>query len=367
LTARVAFEHVVIRAFRNIGALEFAPSPRVNVISGPNGQGKTSLLEALYYVATSKSFRTEQVKDMLQIGAESGSVRATISENRLRREQRAVIMATERAVFVDGKKPDTLSEYATRTPVVVFHPGDLGIFSGPSSARRTVLDRIALFLDPKSADDRRRYVHASRSRRAVLEQRGTSAQDLPALERIMAVHGAALSQARANASERLCEALLPLFGQMAASGLRLDARFVPGGHLDAAELELELERRREHDLRRRTATFGPNRDDFDVKIDGRSVRKHASQGQQRILTLALKAAELQCVRQARGAEPILLLDDVSSELDPERTGAVYEFLRNTPGQVFVTATRPELFLLPSAEASERADWALFGGAIRGVE
>jgi DNA replication and repair protein RecF len=210
-------------------------------------------------------------------------------------------------------------------------------------------------------------VHASRSRRAVLEQRGPSAADLPALERIMAAHGAALSQARAHASERLCEALLPLFARMAATGLDLEAKFVPGGSLNAAELEVEFARRRDQDLRRRTATFGPNRDDFDVKLDGRSVRRHASQGQQRILTLALKAAELECVRNARGGEPILLLDDVSSELDPERTGAVYAFLRDTPGQVFVTTTRPELFLLPSADASERADWGLSGGEIRALE
>lgn len=363
MTTRVAFEHVVVRCFRNIGALEFAPVPRINVISGPNGQGKTSLLEALYYVATSKSFRTEQARDMLQVGAESGTVKATILDNRFRREQRAVIMPAERAVFLDGKKPDTLADYATRTPVVVFHPGDLGIFSGPSAARRTVLDRIALFLDPKSADDRRRYVQASRARRAVLEQRGTSAADLAPLEHIMATHGAALSQARANASERLCGALVPLFARMAAAGLQLGVRFVAGGHLDAVELENELARRREQDLRRRTATYGPNRDDLDVKLDGRSVRRHASQGQQRILTLALKAAELECVRQARGAEPVMLLDDVSSELDPERTGAVYAFLRDTPGQVFVTTTRPELFLLPGADASERADWGLSGGRI----
>jgi DNA replication and repair protein RecF len=364
LTNQIRFEDVAIRCFRNIGELEFAPAPRINVISGPNGQGKTSLLEALYYVATSKSFRTEQTRDMLQVGAESGSVKVAIADNRLRREQRAVIMPAERAVFLDGKRPDTLADYATRTPVVVFHPGDLGIFSGPSSARRTVLDRIALFLDPRSADDRRRYVQASRARRAVLEQRGPSAVDLPPLEHIMATHGSALSRARADASEKLCSALAPLFARMAATGLELDARFSPGGHLDASELESELARRRDQDLRRRTATFGPNRDDLEVKLDGRSVRRHASQGQQRILTLALKAAELECVRQARGAEPVMLLDDVSSELDPERTGAVYAFLRDTPGQIFVTTTRPELFLLPGADASHRADWGLSGGRIQ---
>ena len=108
-------------------------------------------------------------------------------------------------------------------------------------------------------------------------------------------------------------------------------------------------------------TFGPQRDDFDVRLNGRSVRRYASQGQQRILTLALKGAELACVRDARGAEPVLLLDDVSSELDPARTGAVFEFLHGTRSQVFVTTTRPELFATPSLDSENRVDFRLVGG------
>ena len=182
----------------------------------------------------------------------------------------------------------------------------------------------------------------------------------------MAVHGAELGRAREEAAARLVAALRPLFARMAAPGLQFDARFVAGGSLDAGELESELTRRREQDLRRRSATYGPHRDDLDVRLDGRSVRRHASQGQQRILTLALKGAELECVRQARGAEPVLLLDDVSSELDPTRTGAVYEFLHETPSQVFVTTTRPELFVTHGLPAGERADFRLVGGVLSPV-
>jgi DNA replication and repair protein RecF len=154
---------------------------------------------------------------------------------------------------------------------------------------------------------------------------------------------------------------------MAAPGLELGARFVPGGSLDEAELEAELARRRDSDLRRRTATFGPHKDDLAVSLEGRNVRRHASQGQQRILTLAIKAAELECVRNARGVHPVLLLDDVSSELDPDRTGAVYEFLHATPSQVFVTTTRPELFVLPGISPGDRADFRISAGAISPVE
>ena len=109
---------------------------------------------------------------------------------------------------------------------------------------------------------------------------------------------------------------------------------------------------------------GLSRDEIELVVDGRSARHHASQGQQRILTLSLKVAELSCVRDARRAHPVLLLDDVSSELDPARTGAVYAFLRENSSQVFVTTTRPELFPTPGASSLERADWQLVSGVLR---
>ena len=107
------------------------------------------------------------------------------------------------------------------------------------------------------------------------------------------------------------------------------------------------------DLRRGSASFGPQRDDLELSVEGRSARRHASQGQQRMLSLALKVAELDCVRQARGAHPILLLDDVSSELDAQRFEAVFTMLRDVPSQVFVTTPRPELFVMPEVSAGER--------------
>jgi DNA replication and repair protein RecF len=361
LTSKIVFESVAVRDFRNIVSLDFVPAPRINVVSGDNGEGKTSLLEALYFAATSRSFRAERPREMLRQGAETGVVRARISEDGIRREQRAVLGPTSRSVQMDGKKPDTLAGYATRTPVVVFHPGDLAILSGSASERRTLLDRIALFVDPSSADHRVRYSRAARSRQVVLTERGAHAVDLGPLEHLMAKHGAALSGSRKEAATRLVDALRPLFARMAAPGLTLTASFAPGGSLDREELSHELARRRDSDLRRRSASYGPHRDDLEVRLDGRSVRRHASQGQQRILTLALKAAELECVRTARGAEPVLLLDDVSSELDPARTGAVYAFLHDTPSQVFVTTTRPELFTTRDLAPGDRADFRVVRG------
>ncbi len=364
---RIVFERVVVRSFRNIDSLELEPAPRLNVIAGDNGQGKTSLLEALYFVATSRSFRADRLRELVREGAEHGSVRAFIDEAGLRREQRATAGLRSRSLLIDGKRPPLLAAYATRTPVVVFHPGDLELASGAAAVRRTLLDRVALFLEPASGDDRLRYTRALRERQRTLDDRGTRAPELDAFESVMAEHGARFARARAHAAGAISDALSPAFARMAAPELELGIRYLPGGTEDPGLFQSELAGRRAQDLRRRKATFGPQRDELELLVDGRSARHHASQGQQRILALALKIAELDCVRRARGAHPVLLLDDVSSELDPTRTGAVYAFLRDTRSQVFVTTTRPELFTTPDVEADERADWTISGGRLVGPE
>lgn len=361
--SKLLVTRLALRDFRNIAELALEPAPRFNVIAGDNGQGKTSLLEALYAVATSRSFRTDRLKELRRDGAAFARVDAQITERDQPRAQRITVSDAGRAVLIDEQRPEGLAAYAIRTPVVVFHPGDLELTMGGAATRRDLLDRVALFTDPSIGDDRQRYRQALRERQRVLELRGEHAPELAAYETLAARHGARLGQGRKAAAELLAEDAEPGFRRLVASDLAFGMRYEPGGALDAAVLEAELIRRRSADRRRKLATFGPHKDDLELVIDGRPARKHASQGQHRILSLTLKLAELAAIRRARGAHPLLLLDDVSSELDPTRIGAVYEFLSGCESQVFVTTTRPELFQTPGASAAERHDYRLERGAL----
>ncbi|HEX6767071.1 MAG TPA: DNA replication and repair protein RecF [Polyangiaceae bacterium] len=361
--ATLGFERVSIRRLRNIEHIELEPAPRLNVVVGDNGQGKTSLLEALYLVATTKSFRSERLAPMVKTGAEQAQVTASIVESGARREQRSIVSPERRSVLLDGKHPSSLAAYATKTPVVAFHPADLELVSGPASPRRTLLDRVALFVDPPGAAARARYQRALRSRQAALEERGPAARELLALEGVMADEGARLALARKRAWTALEERLGPALQDVASPEYRVTAHYVAGGPTDRAEFAARLSETRALDLRRGMATLGPQRDEIELAVDGRAARQHASQGQQRLITLALKFAELECVRAARGAHPVLLLDDVSSELDPERTRAVARWLRGSKSQIFVTTTRRDLFLDSGIDASDRRDFRLVSGAL----
>jgi DNA replication and repair protein RecF len=359
-------DSVALRNFRNIERADLAGLTRFTVLSGDNGQGKTSVLEAIYLVCTSKSFRTGQLSEVVSHSASTASVRAMFLEGDDRREQSLGLEGNVRKVTLQGKRPPTLASYAIASPVVAFHPGEMVLSSGPASKRRTLLDRIALFVDRTSMDHLQRYTAASRSRQRTLETRGTEAAELDAFETLMAHHGAALTRARMQASLRIVTELEHAFRCITAEARPLEARYEPGGSSDESELRQALESGRERDKHRRSAGTGPHRDDLAITLGGYDVRTEASQGEHRAITMALKMAELSCIAEARGVHPILLLDDVSSELDLARTALLFEFLRETPGQLLLTTTRPALIDTKGLAAGERRDFRLEKGALREV-
>lgn len=367
-----------IRGFRNLQRVDASFGPRFNVIGGDNGQGKTNLLEALYVVATSKSFRTSKMGELIGHGSEGGedtaagaglaSIRAKIQEDVASRVQSVGMKAGSRMVKIDDKRPPSLAAYAVRTPVVVFHPGEIVLSMGASAERRRLLDRTALYVTPASMAELEAYTRAVKSRQRVLDTKGSLARELDEWEALVVKHGLEVMTHRERAAELLAEHAALAFSKIAAAGLALHTRYAPTAPRETEDYRQALIARRTADLRRGSATLGPHRDELSLAlaVDGsppHPARGFASQGQHRAITLSLKSAELEVIGRARGVRPVLLLDDVSSELDRARTSALFSFLREQSGQVFLTTTRPEL-IDTGEDRSARRDFRIERGELR---
>lgn len=364
MASSLAIASIALRNFRNIVSADLTELARFTVFSGNNGQGKTSMLEAAYLVCTTRSFRTAKLSEIVRHGEPVASVRAQVSEAGDAREQVIGIRGSIRSVTFAGKRPPNLADYAVQSPAVVFHPGEMALSSGPASKRRTLLDRIALFLDPTSIDHMKRYATASRSRQRILETRGSAAPELDGFEQIIGMHGAAISRIRREACSRITAELGTSFPRITAEPRLLAAVYEPGGPEEEKALLGALAMQRERDRHRGSASSGPHRADLVLSLGGYDARVEASQGEHRAITLALKLAELSCIAAARGVHPVLLLDDVSSELDLARTALLFEFLRETPGQILLTTTRPELIETRGLRPAERRDFHLRGGVVK---
>ena len=284
-----------IRSVRNLAQVSLAPAARLNVLFGDNGHGKTSVLEA----NLSRVHRQELSHRQAQGGCFAFSERCERAGERAgrRRGARAVdrpgrISASPRERWKTSRQS---CELRGSIPVVVFHPGEMVLSSGPASARRTLLDRIALYLTPTSLDHAQRYALAARARQRALVLRGARAVELAAFETLMGVHGAALMRARRTASERIGSELACSFQRITAERRLIGARYEPGGPEDATLLEHGLAASRERDARRGSASIGPHRDDLVLTLGAHDARVEASQGEHRAITMALKISELVCI------------------------------------------------------------------------
>jgi DNA replication and repair protein RecF len=351
--------------FRNLAPGEVELSDGVTLLHGANGAGKTNILEALYMGLAGRSCRTRADRETIAFGEPLSRAEVVIEDQGERREFLcAVDRESGRRHLVNGSvMPDAAS---LRPPVAVFMPDRLTLVKGPPAARRSHLDGFVAALRPARAESRRRYSRALAQRNALVSRiraGAASADSLDAWDAELAEAGVELMDARAGA----LDVLAPLFAS-ASEELGLEApelRYAPRSKAASAEeLRAELAERRESDLSRGFSSHGPHLDDVAIALGGKAVRKYASQGQQRSSLLALLFAERDALLAERSEPPLMLLDDVTSELDPERRELLCERLAGGGGQALVTAT--ESSHLPAT--CERLELAVRGGAaIRGVD
>jgi DNA replication and repair protein RecF len=315
----------------------------VSVI-GPNGTGKTNLIEALYFALTGRSFRTSDRRDLIPFGGSLARAEATVrDEDGLERKLMASVSRSEgRRHLLDGNPADPATLARSRPPVAVFAPDRLTLIKGPPAERRAHLDGFAAARWPARAELRKRYGQALAQRNALLSRLAAgygSAAELGIWDAGLANAAAPLIEAR---SEAVAELRAP-FGEAAAElGLEVGAEleYAPRASGDAEELRAGLEERREQDIRMGRSSWGPHLDELKISANGRSLRRYGSQGQQRTVLLALLFAEREALTMARRLTPLLLLDDVMSELDPGRRQRLVSRLSDG-GQVLITAADEE--------------------------
>jgi DNA replication and repair protein RecF len=333
-----------LRDFRNYEAAELSLPDGLAVVVGPNGAGKTNLLEAVYFGCTGASPRTSNERELVRRGAAVARVVVdTRDEDAGHRLEVGFEPGEAKRLRVDGAAVTSLATLDARPLVSVFMPERLELVKGPPSARRAHLDQFVAALWPARAGARAAYSRALAQRNALLGRiragaSGPSALD--AWDTELAREGIALMEHRAAAVEGLqdpFEGLAEQLGLPAPTELRYRPR---SAATDPAGLAAELAERRDADLDRGFTAHGPHRDELGLRLDSVALRSYGSQGQQRTALLALLFAERELLSARRGRPPLMLLDDVMSELDSERRELLADLLRSG-GQAIVTATEAD--------------------------
>ena len=337
-----------LRGFRNYAELDADFVPGVNLILGDNAQGKTNLLEAIFYLSTGHGFRTRKEAELLQFGADFADLEGSIYSQERDRVLRAVLFAGRkpRQLFLNGVKQKSFQQFHGLLTTVLFCPEDLLVLKTGASSRRRLLDQALCQLRPgydKALTEYNRLLeHKTRILKDWREFPGL-ADTLPEFNLRMAQVGAILIGYRANYLEKLdrCTARYHLDFSGGREALLLSYKTV--STIDdplSPRLELEqkiLEHQEAHlraELESGQCLTGPHKDDFDVLLDGVSLKAFGSQGQTRTAAISLKLAEREIFRDDTGEEPVLLLDDVLSELDARRQDFVLNQIKS--GQVFIT-------------------------------
>jgi DNA replication and repair protein RecF len=336
---------VSLRDFRGYRSAAAEIGPGLTVVSGPNGAGKTNLLEALYYGCTGRSCRTNNEREVVRFGQSATRV-VIAADGPDGGHELAVGFAPgdAKVLSVDGASVERLIDSLQRPLVSVFLPDRLELVKGVPALRRAHLDQFITALWPARTQTRRGFNHALAQRNALVARlhKGAGSRDsLGAWDAQLARAGIALMADRRDAVGLVTEPFAEICAALELDGDPTIAYRPRSKATTAEELTQELQERRDADVERGFTTHGPHRDDLSIRREGRELRTYGSQGQQRLGLLALLLAEREVIGRLRPARPLILLDDVMSELDGDRRAALVHLLRDGGGQAVITTTDVE--------------------------
>lgn len=341
-------ERLKLNDFRNYESLRLAPGRGLNVIVGENAQGKTNAVEAIFLCAFGRSHRTPRDAELIRSGMSGFYVGLDVATAAGSRSIEIKLREGERKqLFVDRLQCERSGDLMGVLNVVMFSPEDLSLIKGGPAERRHFLDMELSQLRPAYYMALQRYNKALRERNALLRPEAVKERTGEALRRELYVWdeqlislGADIMKRRAAFIEKLAGIAAPLHREISGGRETLTLEYDPNVKANGRSLEDAfadaLYGSVAEDIRRGYTTFGPHRDDIAISLSGANVRTYGSQGQQRTAALSMKLSELELLREDRGEPPVLLLDDVLSELDDLRQRALLEAMRDC--QSFLTCT-----------------------------
>lgn len=339
--------------FRNYQQASLTLHPGVNLLVGENAQGKTNLLEAIFYLSTGKSFRTSRNQELIRFGAEFADLECGLFSGGRDQTVRAVLFSSRRPrqLYLGGVKQRSAAALPGVLTTVLFCPDDLQVLKGGPAGRRKLIDTALCQLRPGYAQALAEYQKLCESKTRILKdyrEVPSLLEPLPEFNYRMAQTGAILISYRARYLRELCAQAEQFHREFSAGreALRLAYQTVSTVEDPFAEKQVIFQQLLEHqkthyraELESGQCLSGPHKDDFEVLLDTLSVKAYGSQGQTRTAAISLKLAERELFRRDTGEEPVLLLDDVLSELDARRQDFVLNQIRS--GQVLITCCEPE--------------------------
>ena len=352
--------HLRLREFRNYGRLDAEFAPGFHLFLGDNAQGKTNLLEAIYLLATLRSFRGSASQQMVRHGQKGYFVGAKVVGH-ASNEIKMYWSASERTLNLNGQPVRKWSEYLGVLRTVVFCSEDVQIVKGAGRSRRRFLDLLLSQTFPTYLPILQRYARGLRARNALLKRPIIDPIALEGFTREVVKHGEEIIRMRRKLIPRFSPLASTAYRRIAPEGEELRLEYLPAVKSNFA---VELSQMRERERGLRATAIGPHRDELQILVKDRPAADFGSEGQKRTVAIALKMAQAEYLGELHGFPPVLLIDDVMGELDLKRRSGLIPLLERShraQGQIFMTATEENW---PQELGRELQRWEVKGGALR---
>jgi len=329
-------ENIKISHFRNIQDAQLEPGKKINFILGDNAQGKTNFIEAIYVAALLKSFRTRNSADLIQQGKQTATLKIQINSDEVINSVHLFLDRQKKLLKINNKKPDSI-KYFKYLNVIVFHPDEVNYISSYPVFRRNLIDRSIFYTNYNYIEVYKNYIRCLKQRNSFLKENN---KEVDCWEEQLIKYGSIIIAERINYIKRINSFFNDekFFSNNNEKYKLIYSKEYDNLNSIEDELREDFFRKRKREKFLGHTLVGPHKDDIVFFLNQQSANSFASQGQKRSLVISFKAAQIMDYRAVHGYDPVLILDDMTSELDANRKNILLENLLANSGQVFITST-----------------------------